>query len=89
MRGAIVTGGGTGIGAACARRLAADGCGVVLSGRRREPLEAVAAALGDAVVVPGDVGEPEHSDALAAAAREAFGGLDALVLSAGIGESAP
>ncbi len=89
MRGAIVTGGGTGIGAACARRLAADGYGVVLSGRRREPLEDVAAALGEAVVVPGDAGEPDHADALAQAARSAFGGLDALVLSAGIGDSAP
>jgi len=89
MRGAIVTGGGTGIGAACARRLSADGYGVVLSGRRREPLEAVAAELGRAVVVTGDVGQPEHGEALAAAAREAFGGLDALVLNAGIGDSAP
>ncbi len=89
MRGAIVTGAGTGIGAACASRLAADGFGVVLSGRRREPLEAVAAGLGHAVVVPGDAGDPAHGPALAAAAREAFGGLDALVLSAGIGDSAP
>ncbi len=89
MRAAIVTGGGTGIGAACARRLTADGYGVVLSGRRPEPLEAVAADLRHAVVVPGDAGDPEHAAALTAAAREAFGGLDALVLSAGIGDSAP
>lgn len=89
MRGAIVTGAGTGIGAACARRLASDGFGVVLSGRRREPLEAVAFELGAAaVVVPGDVGDQAHADALLAAARDAWGGVDALVLNAGVGGDA-
>ena len=90
MRGAIVTGAGTGIGAACARRLAEDGFGVVLSGRREESLRTVAAALGAAaVVVAGDVGDPAHADDLAATARETFGGIDAVVLNAGIGESHP
>jgi meso-butanediol dehydrogenase/(S,S)-butanediol dehydrogenase/diacetyl reductase len=84
-----VTGAGSGIGAACARRLSAAGYGVVLSGRRLEPLEAVAAGLEHAVVVSGDVGDPGHGAALAAAARASFGGLDALVLNAGIGDSAP
>jgi NAD(P)-dependent dehydrogenase (short-subunit alcohol dehydrogenase family) len=88
VRAAVVTGAGTGIGAACTRRLAADGYGVVLSGRRSGPLEEVASGLdGAAVVVPGDVGDPGHADDLAAAAREAFGGLDAVVLNAGVGES--
>src|SRR5437763_15197971 len=41
-RVAVITGGGTGIGAACAHRLAADGCRVVLVGRRRAPLDATA-----------------------------------------------
>lgn len=89
MPAAIVTGAGTGIGAACARRLADGGYGIVLSGRRREPLEAVASGLGRAVVVAGDVGDPAHADALAAAAGEEFGGIDAVVLAAGIGDSAP
>ncbi|MGL6279883.1 MAG: SDR family NAD(P)-dependent oxidoreductase [Gaiella sp.] len=89
MRAAIVTGAGTGIGAACALRLAEDGFGLVLSGRRIAPLEAVAAELETAIVVPGDVGDPAHGEALTAAAIEAFGGLDAVVLNAGIGESHP
>jgi meso-butanediol dehydrogenase / (S,S)-butanediol dehydrogenase / diacetyl reductase len=48
---AIVTGAGTGIGAAAAHRLHRDGHGVVLTGRRREPLEEVARELGEALVV--------------------------------------
>lgn len=43
---ALVTGGGTGIGAAVAKRLAADGFDVILAGRRREPLGQVVAELG-------------------------------------------
>jgi NAD(P)-dependent dehydrogenase (short-subunit alcohol dehydrogenase family) len=89
MRAAIVTGAGSGIGAACAIRLAEDGYGLVLSGRRLAPLEAVAAELETAIVVAGDVGDSDHADALAGAAIEAFGGIDAVVLNAGIGESRP
>ncbi len=90
MRAAIVTGGGTGIGAAVARALAGDGYGVVLSGRRPEPIAAVADELGGAaIVVTGDVGQPETADALVAAARERWGGVDAVVLNAGVGESLP
>jgi meso-butanediol dehydrogenase / (S,S)-butanediol dehydrogenase / diacetyl reductase len=89
VKSAIVSGAGSGIGAACARRLSADGYGVVLSGRRQALLEEVAAELAHAVVVPGDVGDPPHAEALAAAAEAAFGGVDAVVLNAGIGDSAP
>lgn len=89
MRSAIVTGAGSGIGTACAERLAQDGYGLVLSGRRPEPLQALAAKLEHAEIVTGDVGDPEHGAALAQAAVDLCGGIDAVVLNAGIGDSAP
>ncbi len=46
-RHALVTGAGSGIGAAIARALAAEGARVTLAGRRREPLETLAAEIGD------------------------------------------
>ena len=48
---ALVTGGGTGIGAAVTRRLVDDGYAVVIAGRRRDRLDAVAEELGEAVSV--------------------------------------
>jgi meso-butanediol dehydrogenase/(S,S)-butanediol dehydrogenase/diacetyl reductase len=90
VRATIVTGAGTGIGAAVARRLAEDGFGLVLSGRRRQLLYDLVADLGEAAVaVPGDVGDPGHADELAAAAHDRFGGIDGVVLNAGIGDSSP
>ncbi|MFJ3902962.1 SDR family NAD(P)-dependent oxidoreductase [Streptomyces sp. NPDC090025] len=80
----LVTGGGTGIGAATARLLAAAGHRVVVSGRRPEPLHLVAEETG-ALAVPSDIGDPAASAALVAAALEAYGRLDGLVLNAGIG----
>lgn len=84
---AIVTGAGTGIGAAVARRLALEGHAVVLSGRRRAPLDAVAAEIvrngTDAVAVDGDIGLPETAERLVAAAQ-ALGGVDVVVNNAGV-----
>ena len=65
---AVVTGAGSGIGASCVTALAADGWSVVLAGRRREPLEAVAAAVGG-LAVPTDVTD-EDQVAVDAALRE-------------------
>jgi meso-butanediol dehydrogenase / (S,S)-butanediol dehydrogenase / diacetyl reductase len=83
-RGAIVTGGGTGIGAAIARRLAADGFSVCVTGRRREPLDAVAAETG-ALAFVGNTGDPGDAQNAVEAAKTAFGRLDLLVCNAGIG----
>jgi meso-butanediol dehydrogenase / (S,S)-butanediol dehydrogenase / diacetyl reductase len=83
-RGAIVTGGGTGIGAAIARRLVADGFAVAITGRRREPLDEVAAETG-ALPLVADTGDPTESQKAVETAKDAFGRLDLLVCNAGIG----
>lgn len=81
-RTAFITGGGTGIGAAVARRIAADGGNVVLMGRRREPLDAVAGDIGG-LVVQGDAADPGAVRAAIAEARDRFGRIDILVANAG------
>ena len=80
---ALITGGGTGIGAAIARALSAEGAKVSLIGRRREKLEEVAAELPDAFVAPADVTDREQVDQAFAAAREAQGRATILVNGAG------
>ena len=86
---ALVTGAGTGIGKACALALAGEGYGVVLCGRRKEPLEAVAAIIvergGAALAVPTDVGDPATVKAMFAAIKSHFGRLDFVFNNAGIG----
>ena len=81
---AIVSGGGTGIGAATARVFAKEGAKVVVTGRRAEPLEAVAAEI-DGRAVAGDTSDDDHVRAAVAMTRGAFGGLDVVVANAGLG----
>jgi len=77
---ALVTGGGTGIGAAVARRLVEDGHAVVVAGRRRDRLDAIVDELGDAVsALPLDVTD---ADAVATAVGS-LDRLDVLVNNAG------
>lgn len=81
---AVVTGGGTGIGAAIASALAAEGARVSLLGRRREPLAAVAREIGEtAFVATCDVTGPHDVAAALAAAREKHGRIGILVNNAG------
>jgi meso-butanediol dehydrogenase / (S,S)-butanediol dehydrogenase / diacetyl reductase len=82
-RAVIVTGAGTGIGAAVARRLVRDGASVVLVGRRRDPIERVAAATGQTFVVA-DASTEEGVERIVAATVDAHGGIDGLVLNAGV-----
>jgi meso-butanediol dehydrogenase/(S,S)-butanediol dehydrogenase/diacetyl reductase len=80
---AIVSGGGSGIGAATARRFAAEGASVVVTGRRSTPIEAVAAEIGG-VTVAGDTSDASHVEEAVAAAVERFGGLDVVVANAAV-----
>lgn len=80
---ALITGGGTGIGAAVARRLATDGWKCILVGRREEPLRALAAEL-DAEVEVCDVSDQAAVEGLAAAVGQRHSALGLLVNSAGI-----
>jgi NAD(P)-dependent dehydrogenase (short-subunit alcohol dehydrogenase family) len=78
----VVTGAGSGIGAATARQLSAAGARVVLVGRRPDPLHEVAASLEDSLVLPADVAEPDSPHRIAAACLERYGRIDGLVNNA-------
>ena len=78
----VVSGGGTGIGAAAARRFAADGGRLALLGRRREPLEAVAAETGG-LALPCDTADRAQTEAAFERILAAFGRVDAVVANAG------
>jgi len=82
---ALVTGASGGIGGAIARGLYAQGATVALSGTRVDPLEALAAELGErAFVTPCNLGDKDAVLALAGQASDVMGGLDILVNNAGI-----
>lgn len=83
-----ITGGGSGMGAAAARTAAASGWTVVLSGRRADRLEQVAAEVrsagGTADVLSLDASDPEAVRAAVTTVEERHGRLDGLVLAAGL-----
>jgi meso-butanediol dehydrogenase/(S,S)-butanediol dehydrogenase/diacetyl reductase len=84
----VVTGAGSGIGAATARRLGALGAPVVLVGRREAALAAVAAEItargGEALCVPADLADPASPHRIVAACLARFGRLDGLVNNAAV-----
>lgn len=90
---AVVTGASSGIGAAVAEVLAADGAAVVLVARRRERLEEVAERIrtagGSADVAPADVTQREEVEAMMAGTVERRGRVDVLVNNAGVMPLAP
>jgi 3-oxoacyl-[acyl-carrier protein] reductase len=82
---ALITGASGGIGAAIAKTLHGAGATVALSGTRVEPLQALAAELGDRVhVLPCNLSDAEAVNALPKQAAEAMGSVDILVNNAGI-----
>jgi 3-oxoacyl-[acyl-carrier protein] reductase len=87
MMNAVITGAGSGIGRACALRLAADGYGVTVNDLNSEAAQAVAAEIkasgGNAIAAAGDVSREADVDSIASAARSAFGDPTHLVNNAG------
>ena len=92
-KGAVVTGGGRGIGAAVAEALAIEGASVVVTARTRDEVEWVAEGLElegwPAHALVCDVTDPESVSAMALRAQALVGGVDILVNNAGVASSAP
>jgi NAD(P)-dependent dehydrogenase (short-subunit alcohol dehydrogenase family) len=90
---AIVTGGGTGLGASFALALAEAGASVVVAGRRGDPLgrtvESIEAIGAAALAIEADVREPDAPGHIVAATVEAFGRLDTLVNNAAVNHLIP
>ena len=88
----LVTGGGTGIGAACAARLAADGAAVTICGRTEAKLQDAAKKIaasaghgGSIQIIAGDVTNEDDVQRIVAKSAEPTGGLDGVVANAGGG----
>jgi NAD(P)-dependent dehydrogenase (short-subunit alcohol dehydrogenase family) len=88
---ALVTGGGTGIGAAITRRLVNDGAKVCITGRRPEKLQETVASLpeGSVVACPGDVSKSDDIKNMVTATLEIDGKLDILVNDAAVEAMGP
>jgi NAD(P)-dependent dehydrogenase (short-subunit alcohol dehydrogenase family) len=91
---ALITGGSRSIGAAIARRLAANGAAVAITysaspDRAAEVVAEIEAAGGKAIAIAADAGDPEAVRAAVIQTAEAFGGIDILVNNAGVAVNAP
>jgi len=86
---ALITGGGTGLGAAFTKRFVEEGAKVVITGRRKELLDKVAAGLpaGSVLAFQGDVSDVESAKAMVDATIKFGGKIDVLVNNAGIDPS--
>jgi NAD(P)-dependent dehydrogenase (short-subunit alcohol dehydrogenase family) len=89
QRHALITGGGTGIGAAIARALADAGVAVSIAGRRKAPLDEVASSLPKATAIVADITKEADCAAMVATARKAHGPIDIVIANAGMAASAP
>ncbi len=86
---AIITGASSGVGAAVARDLGRAGVKLVVTARRAELLQALAAELEETVTIPGDIREPELPRRLLDGALRAFGRCDIVFNNAGVIEAGP
>ena len=81
---AVITGGNSGIGLACAQAFAAEGARVVIVGRRQDAVDTALASVGaDAIGFVGDVADLAMHDRLLAAVKGRFGAIDIYVANAG------
>ncbi|WNH48804.1 SDR family oxidoreductase [Stenotrophomonas aracearum] len=82
---ALITGGSSGIGLATAKLFAAQGAHVIITGRRKDVVDAAVASIGSAATgLLGDVADIAHHDAVAAELKQRFGGLDIYMANAGL-----
>ncbi len=85
---AIITGGNSGVGAATAKKFAAEGAKVVITARRANMLEDVAAEIraagGEVLTVPSDISKPEDAARVVSETLAAFGKIDILINNAGV-----
>ncbi|OEZ00902.1 MULTISPECIES: glucose 1-dehydrogenase [Stenotrophomonas] len=82
---ALITGGSSGIGLATAKLFAAQGAQVIITGRRKDVVDAAVASIGSAATgLVGDVADIAHHDAVAAELKQRFGGLDIYMANAGL-----
>ena len=87
---AVVTGANSGIGLAAAKRFAAEGAYVFITGRRREELDKAKALIGaNVTAVQGDIANLDDLDRLFATVRAEKGHIDVLFANAGLGTMAP
>lgn len=88
-RHVLITGGGTGIGAAIARALNKDGAKLSLVGRRKGPLDAMAAELSNTAAIVADITQEVDCAAMVQQAQAAHGPVDIVIANAGAASSAP
>jgi NAD(P)-dependent dehydrogenase (short-subunit alcohol dehydrogenase family) len=82
---AIITGGNSGIGKATAQLFAKEGAQVIITGRRQDVVDQAVREIGHgAVGISGDVADLDHHKALAAEARQRFGGVDIYMANAAV-----
>jgi NAD(P)-dependent dehydrogenase (short-subunit alcohol dehydrogenase family) len=86
---ALITGGTSGIGLETARQFIAEGARVAITGSNPATIEAARQALPDAIVIRADAGKVAEQKAVAEAVRNAFGGLDAVFVNAGVADLRP
>ena len=87
---AVITGGNSGIGLATAKRFAAEGAKVIISGRRKEAVDEAVASIGESAFgIVADASKLAETDRMIEQIRQDYGRIDVLFVNAGIAPFAP